>query len=155
MFSHTDERDDFDAVIIRTDYRDDQVWEAVKAALKVRPFDDVDYTSGIWIVDDPTWAGVSVDEALAAVNSSEALKGLEVFFLADEVTMQAAHHALIAVTTTTLDEPSSDEPMNCDRVFRTVPEGVRSIHANLELANMGFEEFSAVAHHDPEDIYRP
>ncbi|MET8945757.1 hypothetical protein ABZX30_19780 [Streptomyces sp. NPDC004542] len=40
------------------------------------------------------------------------------------------------------------------REFRTVPSAVHSIHANLELANMDFEDFSAGAHEDPDGVYR-
>ncbi|MFB7294109.1 DUF6924 domain-containing protein [Actinacidiphila glaucinigra] len=152
VFSRTDDRDVFDAVVIRTDYRDEQAWQIVKAALAKVSFEGVEYSPRAWIIDDPTWADASVDETLAAVAASEPLKGLEVLFIADKVTMHAAHHALMAVTTATRNE---DGVINYDRAFRTVPEGIQSIHVNLELGSMGFEEFATVAHYDPEDVYRP
>jgi hypothetical protein len=40
------------------------------------------------------------------------------------------------------------------REFRTVPSGVHSIHANLELANMDFEDFLSSAHEDSERVFR-
>ncbi|MFB7293097.1 DUF6924 domain-containing protein [Actinacidiphila glaucinigra] len=158
-FSRADERRDFEAVIIRTDYRDERAWRLVKNALSKSPLGIIEKCPpNAWIVDDPEWSGASVDEVLDVVDSSDALKGLQVLFMADGVAMQAAHHALMVVTTESQDESYGEEiceeTMKFGRVFRTLPEEVHSIHVDLELANMGFDDFAAAAHDDPQDIYR-
>jgi len=81
-----------------------------------------------------------------------------VVFVADSTTMRTAHHALLAVTTMTREDFDDDEDyeavVEIGREFRTVPSGVHSIHVNLELANMDFEEFLSSAHEDSERVFR-
>ncbi|MER5407736.1 hypothetical protein [Streptomyces sp. NPDC002769] len=150
-------RDEFDALIVRTDYHDDVSWRAVTAAL-AEPRGcggDGQYAAGLHIVDDPAWAEAGVDDVVAAVRADE---NLSVVFLADGTTMRAAHHALLAVTTLTREECEDDEDhrrlTEFGRSFRTVPAGIHDIHANLSIGNLGFEEYAAMAHDEPEGIYR-
>ncbi|MEU8542223.1 hypothetical protein AB0C52_19905 [Streptomyces sp. NPDC048717] len=60
------ERDVDAALIVRTDYSDDQAWEAVPAESRKLPekWGD-DYESYLHIIDDPAWAGVTPDRVLA------------------------------------------------------------------------------------------
>ncbi|MET8411528.1 hypothetical protein ABZV34_26095 [Streptomyces sp. NPDC005195] len=150
-------RDEFDALVVRTDYHDDVAWRAVTAAL-AKPWDDGgegQYAAGLHVVDDPAWAEAGVDDVVAAVRADE---NLSVVFLADGTTMRAAHHALLAVTTLTREECEDDEDhrrlTEFGRSFRTVPAGIRDIHANLSIGNLGFEEYAAMAHDEPEGIHR-
>jgi hypothetical protein len=143
----------FDALVIRTDYGDEQAWQAVKAALAepVRIGGEVrSYTAHI--VDDSSWAGATVDEVLAAVAGH--LDYLSVVFLADLTTMQAGHHALLAVTNAKPGEEYYEAMTEFGREFRTVPAGAHEIHTNLTLYNMDFNEFSAAAHRDPDGVFR-
>ncbi|WP_137991566.1 DUF6924 domain-containing protein [Streptomyces vilmorinianum] len=142
-------RAEFDALVIRTDYADDNAWQAVRAALA----EDPDLSA--YVVDDPAWAGAGVGEVTTALAGDEELS---VVFLADRMTMTSAHHALLAVTLLTRAECVDDEDYAQltefgDR-FRTVPAGVHDIHANLSIGNMGFEEYAAAAHDDPEGVFR-
>jgi len=150
------DRNEFDALVIRTDHTDEPAWQVVTAAL-TQPWADGEGESSVEIVDDPAWARASVDEVLAAI-AAEGEDYVCVVFLADRTTMQADHHGLLAVTTITREELDDDEAYEAmvefGREFRTVPVGVSEIHANLHLANMDFEEFSAVAAKDPEGVYR-
>jgi len=149
------DRNEGDALVIRTDYSDEQAWQVVTAALTQPWTVGGESESGVHLVDDPTWAETSVDEVLAVVSTDEYLS---VVFLADRMTMQADHHALLAVTTVTREDLDDDEEYEAmiefGREFRTAPVGVQEIHANLEIANMDFEEFAAVAQNDPEGVYR-
>ncbi|MFE3269979.1 DUF6924 domain-containing protein [Streptomyces sp. NPDC059215] len=150
-------RDEFDALVVRTDYHDDVSWRAVTTALAEpwAPGGDGQYTAGLHLVDDPAWAEAGVDDVVAAVRADE---NLPVVFLADGTTMRAAHHALLAVTTLTREECEDDEDhrrlVEYGRAFRTVPAGVHDIHANLSIGNLGFEEYAAMAHDEPEGVYR-
>jgi uncharacterized protein DUF6924 len=147
-------RDEFDVLVVRTDYHDDQAWQDVTAAL-MEPWGDRQYEAHVHFVDDPAWAGATVDEVLNAVCADE---NLAVVFLADRTTMQAESHALLAVTTLTREECVDDEDYEqlteFGREFRTIPAGVHDVHANLSIGNLGFEEYAAWAHDDPEGIYR-
>ncbi|MFE5487373.1 DUF6924 domain-containing protein [Streptomyces sp. NPDC056527] len=140
--------DDFDALVVRTDYEDESTWQEVRTALA----DDADLSAHV--VDDPAWAGADVEEVLAAVAGDEELS---VVFLADRTTMSCAHRALLAVTTLTRADCDDEEYAWLTEFgtrFRTVPAGVHSIHANLSIGNMGFEEFAAEARRDPDGVFR-
>ncbi|GGT73744.1 DUF6924 domain-containing protein [Streptomyces sp. NPDC057575] len=148
-------RDEFDALVVRTDYRDDQAWQDVSAAL-MEPWGDRQYEAHVHFINDPAWAGATADEVLTAVGADE---DLSVVFLADRVSMQAKHHPLLAVTLLTQEDCVDDEDYEqlteFGREFRTIPAGVHEVYANLSIGNVGFEEFAASAHDDPEGIYRP
>ncbi|MGR4877896.1 DUF6924 domain-containing protein [Streptomyces sp. LARHCF249] len=149
------DRDEFHALVVRTDYGDEPAWKAVTAELMKPWGDDGCYEALVHFVDDPAWAGATVDEVLEAASANDELS---VLFVADSVTMSSAHHALLAVATS----EEEDEPFEEDdegihefgREFRTVPTEVHWIHANLSLANLDFEEYAQAAHEDPEKVFR-
>ncbi|MER6148482.1 DUF6924 domain-containing protein [Streptomyces hirsutus] len=147
-------RDEFDALVVRIDYLDDQAWQDVAAAL-MEPWGDRQYEAHVHFIDDPAWAGATVDEVLTAVCGDD---NLAVVFLADRTTMQAESHPLLAVTTLTreecVDEEDYEQLTEFGRDFRTIPAGLHDVHANLSIGNLGFEEYAASAHDDPEGIYR-
>jgi hypothetical protein len=152
------DRQEFDPVIIRTDYSDERAWQEVVAALMASrpgPLGDGTIEPSVHIVDDPAWAEAGVDEVLAAVSTDECLT---VVFLADQKAMQSHHHGLLAVSVVTRERLEDDKAYEAmiafGREFRTVPAGVHEIHANLEIANMDFDEFAEAAHSDPEGVYR-
>ncbi|WP_406841856.1 DUF6924 domain-containing protein (plasmid) [Streptomyces sp. AHU1] len=149
-------RDEFDVLVVRTGYHDDQAWQNVTAVL-MKPWGggDRQYDAHVHFIDDLAWAEATVDEALNAVCADE---NLAVVFLADRTTMQVESHPLLAVNTLTREECVDDEDYEqlteLGREFRTVPAGVHDVHANLSIGNLGFEEYAAWAHDDPEGIYR-
>ncbi|MET9048296.1 hypothetical protein ABZX34_36565 [Streptomyces sp. NPDC004362] len=147
-------RDEFDALVVRTDYHDDAAWQDVATAL-MQSWGDGLYEARIHFVNDPAWADATADDVLNVVRADEKLA---VVFLADRMSMQAGTRPLLAVTTLTRedceDDEDYDELTEFGREFRTAPAGVHDIHANLSIGNMGFEEYAAWAHDDPEGIYR-
>ncbi|MFJ8077393.1 DUF6924 domain-containing protein [Streptomyces sp. NPDC096176] len=150
-------RDEFDALVIRTDYGDDRVWQAVLADLAQPGGDNGEFEGRVHLVDDRVWAGATPDEVLAAVRRDE---DLSVVFLADNVTMRSVHRALLALDIDTEEEDLDpvhyqeliDSPP--PREFRTAPSGVHDIDANLSIANMDFEEYAEEASTDPDGLYR-
>ncbi|MFJ5221141.1 DUF6924 domain-containing protein [Streptomyces sp. NPDC088354] len=153
------EHNELAAVIFRTDFTDEVGWREVIAELERTSFDDEDPGDTFEIVGAPELDGSDPDAVLAAVAAQEKLRDqLRVVFVADATTVRPGHHALLAITTRTRDECEDDEEYTAltefGRAFRTVPRGVHSIHANLEVANMGFEEYAALADADPEGVYR-
>ncbi|MDX3386548.1 hypothetical protein PV682_34635 [Streptomyces niveiscabiei] len=147
-------RDESATLVVRTDYDDDQAWQDVAAAL-TKPWGDRPYEADVHFVNDPAWAGATADEVLNAVRADE---NLSVVFLADRTTMRAGSHALLAVTTLTREDCGDDEDYEqlteYGREFRAVPAGVHEVCANLSIGNLGFEEYAAWAHDDPEGIFR-
>lgn len=147
-------RDEFDALVVRTDYLDDQAWQDVAAAL-MEPWGDRPYEADVHFIDDPAWSGATVDEVLSAVRGDGRLA---VVFLADGTAMHAESHPLLAVTTLTreecVDEEDYEQLTEFGRDFRVTPARRHEVHANLSIGNLGFEEFAAWAHDDPEGILR-
>jgi hypothetical protein len=145
------DRRDLDALVIRTDYDDDAAWQSVTAGMAEvwAEFEPTPY-----VVNDAVWAGASADHILSALRDHK----VPVVFLADEVTMKAGHHGLLAVTTLTPDDFDDDKEwhfhVQFGRQFRIAPDAVASLHCNLALANMHFEEFSKVASEDPAGVFR-
>lgn len=94
-------RDEFDALIIRTDYGDEAAWQAVVADLAQPWGDDGEFEPSVHLVDNPAWADLTSDEVL---NEARRDENLSVVFLADRVTMQSAHRALLALDITEEEE---------------------------------------------------
>ncbi|MER7912998.1 hypothetical protein [Streptomyces sp. NPDC096068] len=152
-------RDVFDALVIRTDFSDDESWAAAVGELR-RPWGpDGEFPASARVVDVPAWSGATADEVLAAVGGDE---DLGVVFVADRHTMQSPTRALLALTTIREDEGDLDpvyyqeliespEP----REFRAAPAAVHSVHVNVTLGNMGFAEFASAASAEPDQVLRP
>ncbi|MFC4034375.1 DUF6924 domain-containing protein [Streptomyces polygonati] len=126
-----------DLLVVRTDYRDQRAWDAVRAAL-AEPWGPKGEESvqQVVYVDDPEWAEASAEDVLAALTGGEdgGESGWSVVFLADRVTMESDLRELLAVNT----DPEDD----C-REFRTEPRQTpHDIHCNLSLGNMDFEDFA-------------
>ncbi|MEU6171845.1 hypothetical protein ABZ832_07940 [Streptantibioticus parmotrematis] len=136
-------------LVVRTDYSSDVVWRTVAALLDGQQDDDG------WVyhvVDDPAWAGASVDEVLTAAPKSDG-----VVYIADSATMRDPY-PLLAVNTTAREDCEDDEEydyqMQYGREFRVLPSGLVDVSANLAIANMDFPEFAAMAQADPHSCYR-
>ncbi|MGY1503415.1 DUF6924 domain-containing protein [Streptomyces sp. QTS52] len=151
-------RDEFDALVVRTDYEDEAAWQAVAAELAQAWGDDGEYEASVHLIDDPAWAGLKPDEVLDQARRDE---NLSVVFVADRVTMESPHRALLALDIAG-DEDEDLDPLYYQvivdspppREFRTVPAGVHDVHANLSIANMDFAEFAEAASADPDRTYR-
>lgn len=156
-FAQLMDRNEFAAVIIRTDFSDEAAWRQVTEELEESAPDD-DPAESYDVVDAPELADADTDTILAAVAAHEELwEQLSVVFVADSKTMRFETRTLLTVTTMTrenMGEQGYEAMTEFGREFRTVPSGLHSIHANLELANMDFEDFSAKAQKDPEGIFR-
>ncbi|CAM5362357.1 MULTISPECIES: DUF6924 domain-containing protein [Streptomyces] len=150
-----DDRDDLDALVIRTDYDDPEAWHAVLEAL-TRPADG-DEPETPFVIDDPSWAGASTDEVREAVRAHEHLREyLGTAFIADRTTMRGPHHALLAVLTSSREDFEDAEDwestIEFGTEFRVVPVGVNVVHANLDVANTDFEEFAEAAQDAPDGV---
>lgn len=150
-------RDEYAALIVRTAYDDEQSWPALLDELG-RPRGDAGESEAlVHVVDDPVWAGAAPADVLAAARRDE---DLAVVFLADATALRSAPYALLA-----LDVGYEDEVLDPEyyreliesppaREFRTVPAAVHDVHANLQLANVGFDEFAEEAAAHPDRVLR-
>lgn len=144
-------RDRDAALIIRTDYRDEQAWTAVKEEL-MRSWGDGDFEPYVHIADDPKWAGCTSAQILSAAVADEELS---VVFLADRDSMRDGPLTLLAVAVLAREECDSDEEFEADGgEFRTVPAGVHEIHANLMIANLSFGDFKEAAEQGPQGTFQ-
>ena len=134
-------------LVVRTDYSDETAWRSVVALLDSPPFDGAEPVNRY--VDDPAWAGATVDEVLTA---APPLYG--VVFVADAATMLPPH-PLVAVNTRRPEDPDDYAyEMEYGREFRALPAGVYDVSANLFVDNMTFPEFASSARRDPTGHYR-
>ncbi|MFE3165338.1 DUF6924 domain-containing protein [Streptomyces sp. NPDC059224] len=142
---------EFAALVIRTDFSEETVWQAVREEL-LSVWGDGDYEPHVHIVDDPVWTGATPDGVITAVSADE---DLSVVFLADRTTMRDHEHPLLAVAVLTRDACESDEEFEAyGGSVRTIPAGIHDIHANLAIANLDFADVAEAARTDPAEIFR-
>ncbi|MEU9014534.1 hypothetical protein AB0D12_33210 [Streptomyces sp. NPDC048479] len=152
-------RDTFDALVIRTDFGDDESWNAVIGELR-RPWGPFgEFPARVHVVDAPAWSGADTDEVLSVVGEDDYLS---VVFLADGHTMGSPVRALLALTTIWEEEDDLDPAFYQElivspqpREFRAAPTAVHAVHANLTLGNMDFAEFAEAASAEPDQVLRP
>ncbi|MEE2036176.1 hypothetical protein Q8791_02940 [Nocardiopsis sp. CT-R113] len=153
------EYDEFSAVIFRTDFTDEAAWTRVVTEVKLSAVDDADPERSYTVVDVPLLGGADSETVPAVLAAWR--KGWEppaVVFIADSTTMSSALFPLLAVTTLTredaLDDEEYEETVEHGPAFRTLPREIHAIHANVEGANTGFQDFSSAAHEAPDGVYR-
>ncbi|GHF77534.1 DUF6924 domain-containing protein [Streptomyces griseosporeus] len=127
---------DLTTLVLRTDFRDDAAWEALRAAL-----DAAGGLSCATCVSDPRFAGASIAALLAEDAAAEDEAVCEVF-LADATTLADPEHRLLAVDLYT--EPG--------RTVRIPARWYADMSINLGIANMDFAEFADAA--DPSGTFR-
>ncbi|MFJ4850468.1 DUF6924 domain-containing protein [Streptomyces sp. NPDC088733] len=117
---------DLASLVLRTDFSDDSAWYALR-----RTIDAADETAATY-VDDPRYAGVSVQALVDEDAAADEDEKITYVFLADARTMTDPAHPLLAVDL--YDEPG--------RSFRVPAEWYFEISANLSIANMDFADFA-------------
>jgi hypothetical protein len=135
-----------EALVVRTDYSDDEAWQAVVDLLN-QPNDG--FPVRTHVVDDPAFAGASADEVKLSTMDADA--GLEVVFLADAVAMKR-DHTLLAVSTRSQELEEGDLELSSE--FRLLPAVVNLMHVNLAIGHQDFWEFAFEAARHPDGVYR-
>jgi hypothetical protein len=146
---------DLHTLLIRADYSDEATWETIRAWLSQPDGDG--FTAGLTYVEDAEYDGLT-PEALWAMAASE--PEITHAVLADRVTMTDPEHPLLVVDLYDEDEDEADDDPDeagdegeaRPRAFRAVPDRIASITANLDIANMDFEEFAAAV--DADGVFR-
>jgi hypothetical protein len=125
-----------DALVVRTDFSDDDAWASVCRALRrpVGPFQ-----AYVAFLDDPAYQGASAAEIVAAVPEDSDHTFL---FVVDGVTIVDPEHPVLRIDL--WDEPG--------RTFRVIPGEMWAVENNLSLANMDFAEFADAV--DEDGVFR-
>lgn len=115
------------AMLIRTDFTDGQVWQEVCDAAQAPSPDG--FQAGLECVDDRSFEGLTVEQAVAAVPDGE-----EPYFafLVDTVTITDPEHPIMVV----------DLHWEPGRHFRVTPAALYSVENNLTISNMDWEDFA-------------
>ena len=131
-----------DFLLVRTDFSDDTEWAALLEELA-----DDEFFEGTEIrpVDDRGWEGAGMDEVMAAVTNAEVIPAV---YIADTEAITGWGHPLLVINAD-LPEASPDyEPVEgVSRTLRATADAIWSMHVNLEIANMDWEDFLP----DPDD----
>ncbi|MBT0769857.1 hypothetical protein KIH74_13045 [Kineosporia sp. J2-2] len=139
---------ELDFLLVRTDFSDDAEWDALLRELTGHEsFGDAEEHP----VNDRSWEGASLDEVMAAVPNPEQIPAVHI---ADSVSMTGRGHPVLTVSTSIPAASETYEPdENSPRSIRVAADSVWTVHANLEIANMDWEEF--VPDPDgPDPVYR-
>ncbi len=136
------------ALVLRTDFSDDEAWESICAAIR-EPW----YLDGVWeVVDaranvdfrsDRAYDGIEVQQVLSLIPEDWDHGLAHAFmFVVDSMTMSHPDHPVLAVDL--VDERG--------RTFRVLPSQMPGVEINLSLANMDSAEFANAV--DADGIFR-
>jgi hypothetical protein len=130
---------DDETLLIRTDFSDDEAWQALHTAITT-PNED-DFLPVLHIVDDPAYRDLTPEELVSLASEDEFL-----LIVADKAALTGPGMPLLAVQ---LDEEDAEEH---GRELRVIAEELWGIENNLRLANMDWEDFVGSA--DDDGVFR-
>ena len=123
--------------VLRTDFSDDQRWEAVRAAIET-PNED-DFRAYVAYLDDPAYRDLTPEQVLALV--PEEFEHA-IVIVADAAALAAEEMPLLVI----------DVADESGRTLRVTAEELWGIENNLSISNMDFEDFSGSA--DEDGVFR-
>lgn len=136
-----------ETIVLRTDFSDHAVWEALKDVI-VAP-NAMDFRAYVEFIDDPEYDGVTIDDILETEKAPDVDFGNEdtwdyftYIFIVDKMTISHPEQPIICLNL--FEAPY--------RHFRLVPSQMQSVENNLSIANMDFEEFADNV--DDDGIFR-
>jgi|SRR5689334_15144783 hypothetical protein len=123
------------ALIIRTDYSDDEAWNAIRAVIAT-PVDG--FEAYVAYAEHPGYAGLTSAQVVGLFSEAERSYAMVV----DSRTISDPEHPLLIIDIFDVAHPE----------FRAIPMAIQSIENNLSIANMDFEEFASAA--DEDGVFR-
>ena len=130
-----------DIPVIRTDFSDQEAWEAVRAAI-LAPGDAGSFTVHVEFVDDRAFEDLAPQQILDLAQSHSTTRYYPCLFVVDRATLSA--DAWPALVIDIQEEPG--------RSFRAVAEALHQIESNLATDNMDLWEFAAAV--GPDGVFR-
>lgn len=126
------------ALVIRTDFSNDEAWEAIGAAI-LQPTEE-GFGAQVEFVDDGAYRGVTKQQLVKLIPQDDQRPFF--FMIVDDVTVRSPEHPILVVDL--WREPG--------REFRAVPAAVQAVENNLSIANMDFAEFADSV--DADGVFR-
>lgn len=143
-------RDSEAALVIRTDFADEDEWRRIQAAI-VEPQTEDEFEAYVEFVDDKAYEGLTASRLLQIVpaDSSETF-----VFLVDTQTLTHPDRPILVVNLYDWVEGLEEQGKGprYGTTFRVVPSEMWSVENNLTLANMDWEEFADNV--DDDGIFR-
>lgn len=130
-----------DIPVIRTDFSDQEAWEAVSAAI-LAPGDIGGFPVHTEFVDDRAFQDLTPRQILDVAGSRSATLYHPCLFVVDQTTLGAADWPVLVI----------DIQGQRGRSFRAVAETLHEIESNLATDNMDLDEFAAAV--GPDGIFR-
>ncbi|MEZ0109633.1 hypothetical protein ABH920_003647 [Catenulispora sp. EB89] len=127
------------ALLIRTDFSDDDAWLAVIAAVRAPTVEG--FTAHIDICEDRAFADLPPDRLTAHLPNRHRHS---VLFVVDAVTIRNPEHPLVAIGLDVTQPPVA--------TLRIIPSAVQMIENNLTSTKMWFQDFVVQA--DPDGVLR-
>ncbi|REK91958.1 hypothetical protein DY245_01235 [Streptomyces inhibens] len=125
--------------VIRTDFRNQQAWEAAGAAITA-PGEE-GYTADVEFIDNPAFANLTAAQLLELL-TEEAAGKQRCLFVVDETTLASPEWPVLAIG---LRDDHG-------RTFRVTAAALYSVEANLSIGNMYFFEFADAT--DADGVFR-
>ncbi len=125
-----------DFLLVRTDFSDDAQWAAILEEVA-----DDEFFEGTEIrpVNDRGWEGAGMDEVMAAVTNDEEIPAV---YIADAEAMTGWGHPLLVINADLPEAGPDYEPgPGVSRTLRATADSIWSMHVNLEIANMDWEDY--------------
>ncbi|MDT4912369.1 MAG: hypothetical protein QOC66_1497 [Pseudonocardiales bacterium] len=133
-------------LVVRAHFGNDDAWNRLKAAVE-RPDAATGYVAIVNFVDDRLFEGLTPDELKAQMPDSR--DGPMVSFIADERALASNECPLLAVWVL----PPDDELDESDYTpFRAVAAELGSVEANINLANLDWDDFTRSV--DDDGVFR-
>jgi hypothetical protein len=124
------------ALVLRTDFSEESVWELICAAIQ-EPVGD--FQAYVEFLSDPTYSGLTLEQLMELVPQAS---DHTFVFIVDQLSVSHPEHPILVIDL--LDEPG--------RTFRVIPSEMWSVENNLSIANMDFYEFADSV--DSDNIFR-
>jgi hypothetical protein len=124
------------ALVLRTDFSDESVWELISTAIQ-EPVGD--FQAYVEFLSDPAYSGLTPEQLMLLVPQESDHTFL---FIVDQLSIFHPEHPILVIDL--LNEPG--------RSFRVIPSEMWSVENNLSVANMDFHEFANSV--DPDHIFR-
>lgn len=134
---------DDQSLVVRTWFGDPTQWDDAKRTLARSLAEELtgsELEDTLTIADDEIHEGWSPQQFVELCLKGEAPR--DYLFIADERAQTAGDTLLLVVNLKLMDPHYDDEPPSTGRTFRVPSQQVFSVHANLSLKNMPFDELA-------------
>jgi hypothetical protein len=134
------------SLVIRTDFAHPEEWVRIQAAI-AEPQTEDGFTAFVEFVDNPAYAGLTASRLLEMVPAEV---NHAVAFLVDAKALTHPDRPILVINLYDYAEGLDNQGRGPQygATFRVIPSEMWSVHNNLTISNMDWEEFAANADSD-------